>query len=210
MKKTTWLLPLLLVTLVAASGCIFSPGESPDDPIIPEVKVPFPGTPEQLMANFRTAYETMDFYDFFVTLPHPDYITILQQSTTDAYPGVGTTLDLNEELRIHQRMFSGEPLTDPDGNFVPSVASISFDKFEQQDSWTTSTEPQIPDLGDAAHPVQRSLYNVIFVFDRGQTFAKLKVEGDIEFFITSRDSMYNGKLQKYYMMRGQKDLTRDQ
>jgi len=184
---------------------------SDDPPVVPPVPVPegipFPATPDQVMENFRDAYETMDFGEIHGVL-HPDHITILQQHTTDQYPSVGTTLDWNEEMHIDQRMFSGEPLTDPDGNFVPAVFGITFDKFEQQDAWTTSTEPLIPDDGDAEHPVQRALFNVIVVLDRGQTFSKLLVEGDIEFYVTSRDSLYNGAVRKFYTVRGQKDLTR--
>jgi hypothetical protein len=210
MKKTTWLLPLLLVALVMPAGCIFSPDDDGgDDGGGGGDTTVFPDTRDKLMANFRTAYESMDFF-MYRDLLHPEYLTLLQQSTTDAYPDVGTTLDLAEELQIHERMFSGEPLTDPEGTFVPSVASISFQAFERQDEWKTSTEPQIPDGGDAAHPVERALYDVIFLFDRGQTYSTLKVQGQIEFFITSKDSVYNGATRKYYMMRGQKDLTLDQ
>ena len=31
---------------------------------------------------------------------------------------MGTTLDFEEEVRIHRRMFSGDAVTDPDGNLV--------------------------------------------------------------------------------------------
>ena len=40
---------------------------------------------------------------------HPDYLTILQQEHhRRSFPTWATTLDLDEELRIHERMFSGD------------------------------------------------------------------------------------------------------
>jgi len=171
--------------------------------------LPFPDTAEQLMANFVNAYNARDFRILRESL-HPDFVTLLQPATVQLFPAVGETLDLAQELRSAQRLLSGEPVVDPDGLYVPAVTHIDFQSFTQMDAWSTSINPQIPDTGDAEHPVQRSLYYVNVVLSRGQSFSALKVEGELEFYITSRDSLDDGILRRYYTMRGQKDLTRDQ
>jgi hypothetical protein len=132
---------------------------------------------------------------------HPDFLTILQDATVQEFPDVGTTLDVNEELRIHQRMFSGDPVTDPNGQFVPGVAGISFSQFQALDDWAVSS-------GDDIIPnAEWAPYEVEFLFDRGQEFSSLRVQGTIKFYVTSRDSLHEDVLRQYYQMIGQVDLT---
>ena len=191
---------LLASFLLVSAGCsedeksIAGPG--PD----PLSDLPFPGSPDVVMQNFQTSYETRDF-DEFKLIMAPEFETILQQSTVQDFPDVGETLDLTEELRIHERMFSWDPVTDPDGDLVPGIHGISFSRFINLETWADSapTDP-FPDS-------KWALYDVRFLFDRGQTFSTLKVEGTIKFYVTSRDSLHEDVLRQYYQMIGQVDLT---
>lgn len=198
------MLLLLALTLVAAGGCIFSP--EPDKPCEgcgTEPPLPFPDTADKLMTNFQTVYEQMDFANLAKML-HPQYVTILQESTYNQFPDVGTTLDLEEELRIHERMFSKQDQTDPDGILVPGVQSIAFQTFERQGVWSVSpANDQIPNA-------EFALYDVVFLFDRGAGHTILKVQGAIKFYVDKRDSVVSGVTKPYYQMRGQVDLTNDQ
>ena len=162
--------------------------------------LPFPGSPDQLMANFRTVYETMDFYGYLHIL-HPEFLTILQEQTIVEFPDVGTTLDVNEELRIHERMFSGEMVTDPDGLYVPGLSYVSFNVFRALDTWVLSPG------NDIIPNTMWAPYDVEIFFSRGPQYSTLKVEGAIKFYVASRDSMHEGTLKQYYEMRGQVDLT---
>jgi len=201
MKSKIFLLLAAFALMFATAGCIFSPDDDPDKPIPPgPVTLPFPGSPDQLMANFQTIYETRD-YDQYRKIMNPDFLTILQQATTDEFPDVGTTLDVNEELRIHERMFSGDAVTDPNGDLVPGVVSISFSKFRALDAWATSPSDDIIPNAEWAP------WEVEFLFDRGQNFSTLKVDGTIKFYVTGRDSLFEGSIRKYYQMIGQVDLT---
>lgn len=198
------LLIALSLALVAAGGCIFSP-----DPTPPctdcggNTGLQFPDTADKLMENFQSVYEEMDFAEF-VKLIHPDYITILQESTYNQFPDVGTTLDITEELRIHERMFSKQDVNDPDGLLIPGVQTITFQTFAQQGAWSISPpNDQIPNA-------EVALYDVVFLFDRGGTNTTLKVQGAIKFYVTHRDSLVNGVPKPYYQMLGQMDLTADQ
>ncbi len=53
----------------------------------------------------------------------------------------------------------------------------------------------------------RAPYEVEFLFDRGQEFSSLRVQGRIKFYVTSRDSLHEDVLRQYYQMIGQVDLT---
>ena len=188
-----------LVLILVAAGC----GDTdPADPG-PVVIGPEPATPEQLMQNFASAYETMDVASLMAML-HPDHETILQQSTILNFPDVGSTLDVAEERRIHERMFSGHSVTDPDGVLVPAITAIEFQVFARQGAWEMSpdTDP-IPNTASAQ-------YDVMVQIDRGQTFSQLKTIGSIRFYVAPRDTVIGGVTRTWYQLRGQRDLTQDQ
>jgi hypothetical protein len=201
MKSKFFLLLAAFALLLAPAGCIFSPDDDETPPDVkPPVELPWPGSPDVLMQNFQTIYETRD-YDEYRKIMHPDFLTILQDATIDDFPDVGTTLDVNEELRIHERMFSGDAVTDPDGELVPGVLGISFSTFRALDTWVMSPNDDIIPNAEWAP------FEVDFLFDRGTGFSTLKVEGTIKFYVTGRDSMDEGTMKKYYQMIGQVDLT---
>ncbi|MEN8006668.1 MAG: hypothetical protein ABFS42_06600 [Candidatus Krumholzibacteriota bacterium] len=201
MKSKFFLLLAAFALLIAPAGCIFSPDE--DDGGGGGTKppeLPFPSSPDVLMNNFRTIYETRDI-DEYRKIMHPDFLTILQDATIQEFPDVGTTLDVNEELRIHERMFSGDAQTDPNGDFVPGVSSIAFSTFRALDTWVVSPE------NDIIPNAEWAPFEVDFLFDRGQNFSTLKVEGTIKFYVTSKDTVHQGTTKQYYQMIGQVDLT---
>jgi len=163
------------------------------------VPMPFPGSPERLMANLRETYRIRDSADYR-RLMHPDFVTILQQETIDQFPDVGPTLDYDEERRIHERMFSGEDLTDPvTGDPVPGVFNIAMG-IDPLDDWQVSP----PD-----DPIPNTLfapYEVSVLFQRLPNSYD-KVEGIIRFYVASRDSFHEGENRDYFEMVGQLDLT---
>jgi len=163
-------------------------------------KLPFPGSPDQLMENFRTIYETRDVGEY-LKLMHPDFLTILQESTTEEFPDVGTTLDFSEEQHIHKRMFSGQAVTDPQGDLVPGVLSIDFNAFHALDTW------QVTPPDDIFPNTEWAPFEVVILLDRGQNYSTLKVEGVIKFYVTSEVFKQNGLKQNFYQMIGQVDLT---
>ena len=203
LQKKNLLLLAVVLALAAAGGCIFSPDPTPPcDTCGGQEPLPFPDSADKLMTNFQTIYERMDF-DEYRKLIHPDYITILQASTITQFPDVGPTLDVNEELRIHERMFSKRDVTDPDGHLVPGIQTISFQTFARQGTWALSP------ANDPIPNAEYALYDVVFLFDRGQTYSTLKVQGQIKFYVSHRDSVVNGVTKPYYQMLGQQDLTQN-
>ena len=163
-------------------------------------KLPFPDSPQQVMENFVTAYETQDVVEYLLIM-HPDFQTILQQGTMDEFPDVGPTLDRYEEQNIHKRMFSGLALSDPNGDLVPGISAIVFEVFQPLAPWEDTPNDDI--IPNAMY----SLYEVQILVDRGQTYSTLRVEGMIKFYVVSREFEHEGSIRHYFQMIGQVDLT---
>lgn len=164
--------------------------------------VVFPDTPDKLMANFQVIYEEMHFGEF-VKMLHPLHMTILQESTRNQFPDVGATLDLEEELRIHERMFLQQDVIDPEGDLVPGVQTIAFQTFQRQGAWSDSPP------SDPIPNAQFALYDAVVLFDRGAGHTILTVQGSVKFYVVARDSVVGGVTRPYYRLRGQVDLTDD-
>lgn len=193
--------PLFAVLLVA-SGCGDDGPPLDPDPgdNIPPSTLPFPDTPDQLMANFQMIYETMDADEYKFILD-PAFETLLQQATQNEFPGVGSTLNEAEENRLHDRMFLGEPLLDANGGFLPAIFSFSFSRFQPRVGWGVSlpTDP-IPNTLSA-------LYEVEILADRGPNYSAKIVRGTIRFYVTTAEGKLNGQPKTYYRLIGQLDLT---
>ena len=190
----TLLLVLALPLLLAACGD--SSTEPPADGAV------IPDTPDKLMQDFQAMYTSMNAAALAPML-HPQYEMILQASTYNQFPDVGTTLDTVEEQRIHERMFSGHDVTDPDGSLVPGVAAITFQTFQQQGAWMTSPPTDmIPDT-------MYGLFNVVIIVDRGSGHTYLKAEGALKVYVAAADTVVGGQTRPYYRMRGLVDLTSD-
>lgn len=162
----------------------------------------FPDTPDKLMTNLQTMYTSMNAAALAPML-HPQYVMILQASTYNQFPDLGTTLDAAEERRIHERMFSGQDVTDPEGNLVPAVQAITIQTFAQQTPWATSLPAdQIPDT-------MYGLFDVVIIVDRGAAHHYLKAQGQFKVYVAATDTVLGGQTRPYYRMRGLVDLTTD-
>jgi len=194
---------VLVVALIGLVGC-GDVDEGGDILLVPEPQpFLFPDTPDKLMQNFRTTYETMNFTEFN-RMTDPAFFTILKESTYAAFPDVGPTLDVQEEIRIHERMFSMQDVTDPLGRLVNGIHAIEFQTFQRQGDWSLSG------AGDQIPNAEYAVYDVVLVFDRGRLYSGLLVRGAIKFYVSHRDTVINGVNRPYYRMRGQLDLTWDQ
>jgi hypothetical protein len=121
--------------------------------------------------------------------------------TTTDFPDLGTTLDLDKEGRIHERMFSGVNVIDPDGNDIPAVKTIDVTVFHPLGAWSPSDdEDSFPDTVWAPFDVQ-------ILFDRGPEYWTSKVEGLVKIYAKSHEVMVGDTKTTYYLMAGMKDLT---
>ena len=168
-------------------------GDPPDVPTLPQAT-----TPDQLMANFKTVYETMDCDCFRDLLMHPDYQTRLQQDTVDEFSLPESFFTYADGLTIQAHLFSGQPIATP-GGVLPGISSIDFTTFEQQFAWTRSA-PDDPNFPDTLY----SSYNVKVEFMRaGGAATTLIVQGIIQVYVTTIEQ--NGA--NFYRLIGMVDLT---
>jgi len=194
--NTYVLLMLAAAVLLTAAGC------SEDDPVKVQDDDPVigPATTDELMAQFRTTYEAMEVENYLALLD-PDFLMLLSPETTGEFPEVGPTLDFAEEERIHTRMFSGEAVIDPNGVFVPGVQGIDFPVLMALTGWSqTDDTDNFPDTVWAA-------FEVVFHFDRGQSYSTLKVEGTVKIYARAHETMVAGTAYSYFLMAGMTDLT---
>jgi len=74
------------------------------------------------MANFMHIYEDRD-YDGYRKMLTRDFLMELQANTIAEYPNLGEFLERDEDLRIHERLFSGDPVVNRDGEVIPGISS---------------------------------------------------------------------------------------
>jgi hypothetical protein len=193
----------LILVAVALAGMMILAGCSDDDPVkvVPDPEPPIgPESPNELMAQFQTAYESIDLENYLALLD-PEFLMLLQESTIIDFPDVGETLDFTNEERIHQRMFSGDQLEDPDGNFVPGMSAIAFLVFRALADWVPNEDAdQFP--GTVWAP-----FELVLLFDRGQEFSTLKVDGIVKIYARAHEAEVDGTTIAYYLMAGMVDLT---
>lgn len=192
-------LALLLPSMLLAPACS-DDDKDPGSPQ-PEVGLPFPDTPEQLVANLEAVYEAKDAGGL-MDLYSEDFLFILKESTTADFPEMGTFLDTVEEQRIHQKMFAGEDGTTAEGSPCKPISTIEWNAPIQTSGWETSP----PD--DPIPGVTSALFAVIALFNRVGDYT-LEVKGLVKFYVTSRDSLHDGVVRPYHQFRGMWDFTED-
>lgn len=120
---------LALFSLVALTGCPFTPdkGDTDPDPVDPFLKRV---SPENLLANLKTAYKERAVAEY-ESLLASDFTFVL--SPEDAgQPGMPDQWGRNQEITIHQKMFDAELVQSLTLDFV--VGSRIFDPADQL--WT--------------------------------------------------------------------------
>lgn len=192
-------LGLVVLLTIAAAGCLFSP--DPKTHEVPPLPVaPFPDTPDQLMANFKTAYTGLAIADYRSVL-HPGYVFIFRLQ--DLLPGASDRFTCAEELAVAVKMFSGLPIERPWGMTLPAISSIQFTTLNRAGPWTEVglEDPDFPNTN-------RALFEIQLTFSRADANTII-VTGLQEFYVSARDSLVDGVLKPFYQLRGQRDLSGD-
>ncbi len=197
MKKSRWALALLSVGIMAlAAGC-----GGDDDPVqVTEDPPVEPRTPEALLGAFQAGYEARDS-DQYLALLDTDFQFILREETAARFPDLGPALDFAEEERIHQRMFSGEGVTDPGGDPRPGVREVVFYQFRAQDGWADS------DDADNFPNAIWAPFELDLIIDCGQEFSTYKATGQAKIYVREYSRMNGGEEVTFFKLAGMVDLT---
>jgi hypothetical protein len=188
--------------LAVTTLCVVFAACSDDEPVVPPTPEPFnlPESPGAVMISFAIAHETLD-RDLYWSLLHPEFEMVLQQETIEQFPDIGPRLEIDEEIRITDRMFSGNDLIDPNGALVPGVVAIHLEKFNPELDWQVSpSDDPIPNVLFAP-------YQVEFLFNRGQSYSQAFAVGQARFYVAARDSVHEGETREYFQLIGIVDLT---
>jgi len=191
---------LLIVTTACLAGIMILAGCSDDDPVTVGIYSPGPASLGELVLQIKDSYEARD-PAMYQSLLDPDYLTLLSGETIQEFPTLGTTLDFDQEERIHGRMFSDESLVDPIGTPIPGVLDIRFLVFLARDVWLPTDEGVLfPGAVWAPFEVQ-------ILFDRGQSYPSMRVEGVVKIYARAHEVTVGGTQCTYYLMAGMRDLT---
>jgi len=199
MKTKALLLSLGILLWVGGTGCIFSPdddGGGGDIPPPPEL--PFPDSEDQLMANFKAVYERMDI-NLYGQLLHTDYKFKYLPEDVENLNLPDAFHNRDDEVGIMTNIFSQQPVTNSRGELQAAITAVTVSVLDPQTVWEDSTDPDFPNS-------RRRLYSVNLEFTR-QTDNTIIVQGQQEFFVTSRDSLHNGIPKQYWQLVGQIDQT---
>lgn len=192
---------LLCVLLGLAGGCGKTATEPPPPDDAPGA-LPFPDEPDQVAANLLAAYEgrRLDHVSHLLTA---DYVMPLQAQAANQYPDLGGAIERPEALRIHERLFAGRDVSDPNDALVPAVTAIDFQTFERAGAWLPAVS------GDPYPGAEAAFYDVVMLLDRGAGRSLLKVQGTLRLHVVERDSVVAGVTRPYFALRAITDLTID-
>ena len=192
----------ILTLILGATGCIFSPDDGGGDDPPPVVKLPPAVTPDILMSNFRRTYEAMNSGDFEAML-HPDYRTILLQSTFDDWaqgdnPLTQMYFDHDAEVTIHRNIFEGLGGVDEQGRTIPPIDSITVTIMEKNGVWDDVEGSDVNFGGKNAYWAQ---YTLLMHFNKPDA-SRFEVNQIVDFFVVQ------GADELWYML-GQKGYPID-
>lgn len=186
---------LLAVVALTISGC------SDDDPSTKpnpqSYRLPFPDTPDQLMANFQTAVATRDLDAYRDEILADQYEFILQNQTVQQFGLPRAVLDRSAELAITQKMFSGQP--NEDGRVL---AAIDFQIFQPHGPWMP-----VPAADGYFQAIPGALvrnFDLVIVFDM-QGDLDYEIQGQQLFYAIPDIRLRDGNMVQCYRLRGQLD-----
>ncbi len=181
--KNLLLLFAILTLLVGTTGCLFSPDDSEDiDPPDP-VGLEDNTTKDILISNFRLIYEDMDSAEYEAML-HPDYRTVLLQSTFDDWADSDTPLqelyfDHDSEVQIHRNIFEGLFGVNEAGLTIPPIDSINVEVMDKVGAWETVEQSEEYFGGRDAWFAR---YTLLMYFNKPDG-SRFKVEQNVDFFV---------------------------
>lgn len=202
MRNRSLSLSLLLLMLaalaLATGGCIFSPDDDNHTDVDPPTPLPFPDTPEQLMANFKTVYTEMDFIRYRDEILSPDYLFVLQESTVEDFELPDNLFEYTDELRIAGKMFGGQP-----NSLNQVLSAIEIPTLQPQGAWlpVPDTDSYFGGVGALS-----CNYNLLTYFNM-RSDLRYEVRGNTTFYVVATQEMRDGVLTPRYRLLGQLDQT---
>jgi hypothetical protein len=187
----------LACLLLLAVGCT-DESEMLDAPPVREY--PYPDSPEQVMINFRDAYQNLDLQAYAEVL-HEDFVFFFQSCDVQDLKLDNPHLNRGEELSSAANMFSGKAVKNSAGNTVPAISSIEFHEFEPVGDWHRTDDP------DHLPGALMCTYRVRLRFVRPAA-TNIYVSGHSIFYVTTGEPGPGARSDRpYYQLVGWIDRT---
>ena len=186
-----------IALLVLTGGCFNS--NDPENPDPQPEPYPFADTVEQLMTNFKNAYEEMDI-DEYDNVLHENFLFVFADGSSVAPPsGFYTRAD---DLESTTNMFAGEQGED-DGMLRPGVRDIDFAELTLLDDWE---EVDVDDAHFAG--AKRALFDVRIVFYLDtEDLNTLTVDSQQVFYVKSvTEEVEGGGTREHFYLIGHHDF----
>lgn len=194
-RKTLLLVLALGLMALAASGCIFSPDPDPDPPTPDPVEYPKAFTTTIMMDNFKTTYTERDI-DGYRALLDDRFLFFFTSQT-------GGFWTKEEDLISTTNMFSGQAVTNSDGELTKAISSIDVDQLIIKEAWTPVSASH-PHFGEIPG-VQTALYQIRFVLHHDQ--GTITVESDQIFYgVPIATDQGDGTTRDEWFLIGQEDV----
>ncbi|MDO9693969.1 MAG: hypothetical protein Q7W56_04510 [Candidatus Latescibacteria bacterium] len=187
-----------IALLVLIGGCFHS-----NDPVDPDPQpdaYPFADTVEQLMTNFKNAYDEMDIDEYDNAL-HEEFHFVFADGSYVAPPSGFFTRE--QDLESTTNMFAGEQGADPDGLPKPGVRDIVFTELTRLSEWE---EAEINDALFAGS--MRALFDVrvVFYLDT-DSVNTITIDCQQLFYVKSEtEEAEGGGTRQRFFLFGQQDL----
>jgi hypothetical protein len=194
--RTAMIMLLACGALLALGGC--DKGEPPEQPH-ETTGLPFADTPDQLMANFETAYTDMNLDAYRDEVLADAYDFVLLPETVDCFGLLDGTFGHADELAITQKMFSGQP-----NEAGRVLADLEITEFQPQGGWLPVAETDSTFGGIPGALLRR--YDVL-MFANMQGEFRYVVQGMQIFCVAPDTVLHEGAPTPRYRLRGQIDLT---
>ena len=166
--------------------------------VVPAAALPFPDTPDQLLANLRTVFDNR-VTGLVDDLLAPGHATYLDSTAAAGNPDLAGVLDRETELVALTNLLSGDDLVLSDDQVIPGVDYLSFTVLEKLEDWTTAA------ADDRVPGAQRATCTVS-VFAHRKDGDDLQADSRVVFYATARDSLVEGVAQDYWQLAAQDDL----
>lgn len=180
----------VLLVMLAASGCLFSPDDSGggDDPIIDDHV--FADTADKLVANFARYYTERNL-DRYREVLSENYRFIAQDETE---------YNFEREIDVANKMFN-----EVQGQDGIAFSDITVEYLQPQGTWQPTPDDD-PYFGGSSGSLKRA-YNVFISFKVSGQALTYEVKGLVIFYVTSRMVEVDGAQVEMYELLGQQDET---
>ncbi|MCP4143988.1 MAG: hypothetical protein GY752_01745 [bacterium] len=189
---------LLLCLVLLVSGC----GDSTvtPDPGPEPIEYPFPDTKEQLLANFKIAYQEMDIDGYRECLSE-NFKFIFTVEDQAQYGLPNQFIERAEDLEIMTRTFSGDSYETPYGT-QPGLQSITISNWSSTGIWQqeSANHPYFPES-------YLALYDIYLVYSEVGGEHTLTVDTNQLFYVESVEELQDdGTYRTRWYLVGQEDL----